>query len=76
MNDPSDGTAHQLTLEEYQAIEPVRTIKHPGGEIIFCTPTTTTNWRVEGFFENEPETCLFNYVVVHPDSFKQFLISV
>jgi len=56
MNDSSDNITHQLTLEEYQAIEPAKTIKYPGGEIIFCTPTTTTNWRAEGFFENEPET--------------------
>jgi len=50
------GGRGDLTVGQYQALNPVRIIDRDGVRIVFCTPSRTTMWRVVDFFSNEPDT--------------------
>ena len=56
----SEPTAEQkalnLTIEEYEKIQPIVTVRHEGGDIVFFTPSSTAVWRAHTLASKEPET--------------------
>ncbi len=56
MNAPLNVRSVDLTIDEYEAINPVRVVEHEGTKVIFCTPTAATNWRADRIYINEPKT--------------------
>ena len=56
MNAPLKPREVDITLEEYEAINPVRIVEHEGLQIIYSTPTAATNWRADRIYSNEPKT--------------------
>ena len=46
----------EMSLEQYEKLNPVTLVEHEGVEIIYCTPTLTTKWRADGAYANEPRT--------------------
>lgn len=45
-----------LTLEEYEKLHPRCEIVHDGVRVIYATPPSITQWRVDTLFEKEPIT--------------------
>jgi FkbM family methyltransferase len=45
-----------LTLEEYERLNPRSEIEHEGVRMIFATPSTFTLWRVQSIYDKEPWT--------------------
>ena len=48
--------APQFTLEQYESLTPVQTVREGGVEAVYSTPTTFTKWRVDTLFAKEPDT--------------------
>ena len=46
----------EMSLEDYEALNPVTLVDYDGGQIIYCTPTLSTKWRADGAYHNEPRT--------------------
>jgi FkbM family methyltransferase len=46
----------QITLEQFEKIQPTSEIEHEGVKMTFATPNTTTLWRVQTIREKEPWT--------------------
>jgi FkbM family methyltransferase len=46
----------QLTLEQYEKIQPRSDVVHEGVTMTFATPSTFTLWRVKSIYEKEPWT--------------------
>ena len=46
----------ELTLEQYEKLNPRGVVEHDGVRMVFATPTTFTLWRVESIREKEPWT--------------------
>lgn len=44
------------SLEEYERIRFVGSVPHDFGEVLFETPNRACAWRVQSFFEKEPDT--------------------
>jgi FkbM family methyltransferase len=45
-----------LTLEQYENLNPRCEIEHAGVRMVFATPSTFTRWRVESIYRKEPWT--------------------
>lgn len=45
-----------MDLEEYEKLDPFKTVDSPAGPVHFSTPNRATAWRVETFFTKEPDT--------------------
>ena len=45
-----------LSIGEYEKLNPTLSIKWEGKEIIFCVPNKLTLWRVKSLMTKEPET--------------------
>ena len=45
-----------MTIEEYESINPVHIVDHEGVQIVYCTPTSPTKWRADRVYVNEPKT--------------------
>ena len=45
-----------LTLEEYEKLNPRCEIEHAGVRMLFATPSAFARWRVESIYEKEPWT--------------------
>jgi FkbM family methyltransferase len=45
-----------LTLEQYEKLNPRCEIEHDGVTMVFSTPSALTRWRVESIYEKEPWT--------------------
>jgi FkbM family methyltransferase len=45
-----------LTLEQYERLNPRCEIAHDGVRMVFMTPNQTTKWRVDGIYKKEPIT--------------------
>lgn len=45
-----------LTLEDYEKLNPRSEIEHDGVPMVFATPSTFTRWRVTSIYEKEPWT--------------------
>lgn len=56
----AEPTAEQkilnLTIEEYEQIQPIVTVNHEGNDIVFFTPSRTAVWRAKTLMSKEPET--------------------
>lgn len=50
------GATPDLTIEQYEALDPHRIVQHGRMEVIYATPNVGTQWRVETLFSKEPET--------------------
>lgn len=46
----------QLTLEQYETIDPRQEMTHAGVKMVFATPNQFTLWRVKSIYEKEPWT--------------------
>jgi FkbM family methyltransferase len=46
----------QITLEQFEKINPCSEVEHEGVKMTFATPNTTTLWRVKTIREKEPWT--------------------
>ena len=46
----------QLTLEQYEKLNPRGEIDHEGVKMVFATPNTFTLWRVQSIYDKEPCT--------------------
>lgn len=46
----------QITLEQYEQIQPVATVTHGGQAMRFTVPNRMTQWRVQTLFKKEPCT--------------------
>jgi FkbM family methyltransferase len=46
----------ELTLEEYEKVDPRAEMLHEGVKMIFSTPSAYTLWRVRSIYEKEPWT--------------------
>jgi FkbM family methyltransferase len=46
----------ELTLEDYEKLNPKFEISHDGKKMFFSTPSTFTFWRAESIYEKEPWT--------------------
>ena len=46
----------QITLEQYEQIQPVATVTHGGHAMRFTVPNRATQWRVQTLFKKEPCT--------------------
>ena len=46
----------EMSLEEYERLNPVTLVEHDSVQIVYCTPTLTTKWRADGARYNEPRT--------------------
>ena len=45
-----------MTLEDYERLNPRCEIEHEGVKMSFSTPSTLTRWRVESIYQKEPWT--------------------
>lgn len=45
-----------LTLEQYESLLPIVSIRDNQTEVAYCTPNRATKWRVDTFFTKEPDT--------------------
>ena len=45
-----------LTLEDYERLNPRSEIEHDGVRMVFATPGTFTLWRVQSIYDKEPWT--------------------
>ena len=45
-----------VTLEQYEALNPMVEIADGDTSVIFCTPTSGTKWRADTLFTKEPDT--------------------
>ena len=45
-----------LTLEQYEQLQPRCEIEHAGVRMVFATPSTMARWRVESIYKKEPWT--------------------
>ena len=45
-----------LSLEEYEAYQPLTRVDCEGRPLVFCTPNRMTAWRAQSLFEKEPAT--------------------
>ena len=45
-----------LTLEQYEKLNPRAQIEHGGVRMLFATPSVFTRWRVESIYDKEPWT--------------------
>lgn len=48
--------AAPITLEDYERTRFVGMVQHEGGEVLFETPNRACAWRVQTFFDKEPDT--------------------
>ncbi|MCI5049225.1 MAG: FkbM family methyltransferase [Rickettsiales bacterium] len=46
----------QLSLEQYERINPALTVNHNGQQVHYGTPNSMTAWRVKSIFDKEPDT--------------------
>jgi FkbM family methyltransferase len=46
----------QLTLEQYEKLEPMCEVMHDGIKVRYHTPSSMTKWRVDSLFTKEPGT--------------------
>lgn len=46
----------QITLEEYERLDPIVKVRHEDTEVIYCTPNRFAKWRVDTLFAKEPDT--------------------
>jgi FkbM family methyltransferase len=46
----------ELTLEQYESLLPVLTIREGASDVTYCTPNSATRWRVDTLFTKEPDT--------------------
>lgn len=46
----------ELTLEQYERLNPHCEVKHEGVSMVFATPSTLTQWRVSSIYDKEPWT--------------------
>ena len=51
-----DDWRMNLSLEQYEKLNPCSEIEHAGSRMIFYTPTIFTRWRVESIYSKEPWT--------------------
>lgn len=56
MNSPLLVNSLDMTVEEYEKLNPATLIEHDGVQIVYCTPTLSTKWRADGVYHNEPRT--------------------
>jgi hypothetical protein len=56
MNAPLQARDLDMTIEEYEQLNPATVVVHDGVQIVYCTPTQTTKWRADGAYYNEPRT--------------------
>ena len=49
-------TKQNLTLEQYENLNPKCEVIHDGKKMIFSTPSAMTRWRVESIYKKEPWT--------------------
>jgi FkbM family methyltransferase len=45
-----------LTLEQYEQLNPCCAVEHAGTRMVFATPNLATKWRVESIYRKEPWT--------------------
>ena len=45
-----------MDLEEYEQLDPFKSIDSPAGPVHFSTPNRATAWRVDTLFTKEPDT--------------------
>ena len=45
-----------ITLEDYERLNPVAEVRHRGQVLRYATPNRATFWRVQTLFEKEPDT--------------------
>ncbi len=46
----------QITLEQYEKINPVAEVAVDDKRLLYCTPSNHTLWRVQTLFQKEPDT--------------------
>ena len=46
----------QITLQDYEKLNPRAEIEHEGVKMVFLTPSSLTLWRVESIYDKEPCT--------------------
>jgi len=46
----------ELTLEQYESLQPAMTIREGTSAVTYCTPNSATRWRVDTLFTKEPDT--------------------
>jgi len=46
----------ELTIEQYEKIQPMLTVSHRGKPLRYTIPNRMTKWRVETMFKKEPDT--------------------
>src|SRR5688572_5526658 len=46
----------ELSLDQYEKLQPRAEIEHEGVRMLFATPNTFTLWRVQSIYEKEPWT--------------------
>ncbi|MGH8617883.1 MAG: FkbM family methyltransferase [Burkholderiales bacterium] len=54
--DPRKSAKAFVTLEQYEQIQPTATLTDGDIEVVFCTPSQHTKWRIDSFFTKEPDT--------------------
>ena len=45
-----------MKLEEYESLDPCKSVDSPSGPVYFSTPNRATAWRVDTLFTKEPDT--------------------
>ena len=55
-----------LTVEQYEELEPRAEIEHAGTRMVFATPNRGTKWRVDTIYDKEP--CTLEWIAtIGPD---------
>lgn len=53
---PAPSSDPQITLEQYERLTPHQTVYEGETPVLYATPNTMTQWRVESIFTKEPDT--------------------
>jgi len=53
---PADAPVTALNPEDYERLEPCMRLSDGTREVLYCTPSPATKWRVETLFAKEPDT--------------------
>lgn len=56
-----------LTLDEYETLNPRCELQHEGVSVVYATPTRHTRWRVDSLYTKEPDTLAWIATFDPPD---------
>ena len=52
----ADPSSPEISLEQYESLLPIQTVRDGETDVIYYTPTRFTKWRVDSLFTKEPDT--------------------